>query len=91
MKVPIHDVRPGGGNADADSDDDDGDGDGDGDDDDDDDDGDDDDCSSSFFFLKAGGLRMQQCCRCVSDSDATRLNWVCASDRFVNQLILFHW
>ena len=55
MKVPIHDVRPGGGNADADSDDDDGDGDGD----DDDDDGDDDD----LFFLKAGGLRMQQCCR----------------------------
>ena len=51
MKVPIHDVRPGGGNADADSDDDDGDGD--------DDDGDDDD----LFFLKAGGLRMQQCCR----------------------------
>ena len=26
-----------------------------------------------------------------SDSDATRLNWVCASDRFVNQLISFHW
>ena len=82
----------GGGDGDGDGDgddddDDDDDGDGDGDGDDDDGDGDDDD----FFFLKAGGLRMQQCCRCVSDSDATRLNWVCASDRFVNQLILFHW